>query len=95
MVASPDTIRWQCPECGKKTRVNLRTGLAYSHTLPASTAICALSAKPVVEPVIEGPAPELSRPAGPPTPGQTRYFDGPSTSVRAYSAGIPGTRRRG
>ena len=48
MPPNPDTIAWLCPVCGKKTRANLRTGLAFSHTRPGSTTACDLSAAAVI-----------------------------------------------
>jgi len=95
MFANPDTDRWKCPSCGRNTRVNLRTGLSYSHTVPGSNALCEMSAVPVVPPAIDGQAPELDRPEKTPQVTQPRrYYDGVSTSVRTISAGIPGSQRR-
>lgn len=95
MPTNPDTIAWLCPACGKKTRANLRTGLAFSHNRPGSTTACDLSAAAVLAPSIDGPAPELAPPE--PSPQQSaprRYFDGPSSSVRAIPSGAPGGSRR-
>lgn len=95
MPTNPDTIAWLCPACGKKTRANLRTGLAFSHTRPGSTTACDLSAAAVLAPSIDGPAPELApQEPSPQHPATKRYFDGPTSSVRAIPSGAPGGSRR-
>lgn len=32
-----DAIRYDCPACGRRTRINRRTGMIYSHNIPWTT----------------------------------------------------------
>lgn len=89
-----------CPECGRKTYANTRTGLLYSHTLPDSTLTCSASTMPVTSSVdadaSPAQAPERPEPSWEPTPVDplTEYPTQTRTSVRAASAGLPGHGKR-
>lgn len=96
MAKNPDTVAWECPICGKRTRANLRTGLAFSHSIPGELRVCEKSGTPVVSPTVAGPAPLLETIDGREhvDPSRPRYYDGATSSVQAISTGLPGSNRR-
>jgi hypothetical protein len=94
---NPDSVPYQCPGCGTATRANRRTGLLYSHSLPASTRTCPESASAVLLPE-GGDAPRMEREQVQPPPAPpVRLARSTSSSVRALLGGLPtlGRRRRG
>jgi hypothetical protein len=97
MIDNPDSQKWVCSVCGRRTRINLRTGMAYSHSRPGSTQICSTSGTGVARPTVNGaplhqPEPQAESTAAEDPP--KRFQDGPSTSVRTVAGGMPGTNRR-
>jgi hypothetical protein len=94
---NPSAVIWMCPACGRKTKANRRTGLAYAHNEPDSTALCSLSAAPVIQadlhddPLLLGPAVgEQKSKDYRPLP----LDDVPNVSVKAVRGGLPGSRSR-
>ncbi|MGW3787787.1 helix-turn-helix domain-containing protein [Micromonospora chokoriensis] len=94
---NPDATPHDCPDCGRRTKVNLRTGLLYSHTRPHQTEVCRASATAVSppRPGRDKPPtlPPLRTPPGP-KPSSRQYYDGPSQSVPARPSGLPSLGKR-
>ncbi|MFI9531338.1 transposase [Micromonospora rosaria] len=94
---NPDAAPHDCPDCGRRTKVNLRTGLLYSHSRPRQTVICPASASAVRPPQLERDKPPtlppLRRPPEP-KPSSPQYYDGPSQSVSARPSGLPSLGKR-
>jgi hypothetical protein len=94
-VRNPDAEPVQCPQCGAKTAVNLRTGALYSHALPGKTKACTAGGSLVME-CRDGQPPQIAEvePAKPaPAPRQI-VPDEHGESVRTVSGGLPGLGRR-
>ncbi|WP_146099104.1 hypothetical protein [Nocardia nova] len=91
-----DAVAYVCSTCGRRTRVNRRTGMIYSHTIPWSTTVCEASATLAQTPE-GGDVPqrlEAADPPPPPPPSATvRRADTRGQSIRALRGGIPGSRR--
>ncbi|MDA4102742.1 hypothetical protein MMON44395_14250 [Mycolicibacterium monacense DSM 44395] len=94
---NPSAVTWDCPECGRRTRANRRTGLAYAHTRPESTELCPASAKPAIsrdsheDPLQLGGVKPEEKPKNYTSPP---IDEARSTSVRAFRGGLPDTNRR-
>ena len=94
---------YECQDCLKTTKSNLRTGIVYSHNLPNSTEVCPSSASHLgriglsVELVLlppKRPAPAAPKP-GAPNPILSLGYPGQShESVRTVSGGLPGLGKR-
>lgn len=95
--SNPNAVYWECPECGRTTKANLRTGLAYSHTRPDSSKLCPRSATKAVEATMSGQPPVALGKVRESHAGnrhKTPPLDGaPSTSVRAFRGGLPESNR--
>ncbi len=89
-----DAVAYLCPTCGRRTRVNRRTGMIYSHNIPWSTELCEKSVTPGETPE-GGDVPQRLDPSRPPVqPSSTvRRADSGGQSIRALRGGIPGSRR--
>jgi hypothetical protein len=82
---NPDAFPHDCPDCGRVTKVNLRTGLLYSHTYPGLPRQAGLGKPPTLPPLRTPPETKPSRP---------QYYDGPSQSVPARPSGLPSLGKR-
>lgn len=94
---NPNTAPHVCPDCGRSTKVNLRTGLLYSHTYPRRTKVCPASASAVLPPDPERAKAPIPPPLRTPTEPQRKkpqYYDGPSQSVQARPSGLPSLGKR-
>lgn len=94
-----------CPKCGRSVRVNLKRKQLYSHSRLNDNKNCPVWEDYTFHVVSEYPygpikadPPEEKQSQRPrfamPTRDPAYPFDEPSTSVRAYSAGSPGSGRR-
>lgn len=94
---NPDSVEFECSQCGAKTRANRRTGRLYSHPIPESTEVCRASASVVLD-AEGGAVPTLERVEEPPQVSDVtvRVREEESNSVRTVSGGLPtlGRRRR-
>ena len=94
---------YECRDCLRTTKSNLRTGIVYSHNLPNSTEVCSSSASYLgriglsVELVLLPPkrdTPAAQKP-GASKPVLSRGYPGEShESVRTVSGGLPGLGKR-
>ncbi|MGW4152601.1 transposase [Micromonospora chersina] len=94
---NPDTAPHDCPECGRPTKVSLRTGRLFSHNYPHQTKVCPGSGSEVLPSQPKrGKPPTLPplRPPPEPKPRTPRYYDGPSQSIPARPSGLPGLGKR-
>lgn len=86
--------RVECPECELSVKASRVSGRIYSHSLPDSTVVCPGSGR-------TGTAPDaisieiLLRPVASQHPSHQsiRPDEGPLTSVRTVSGGLPGHAR--
>lgn len=101
MVAAgtPDRVKVECPECGSIIWASTRSGRAYSHNVPrlAPVLVCPGSSVGLVSASVRGPAisvpPASSSPVSA-TSQPTIEPEGPSSSIRAISGGLPSLGRR-
>lgn len=84
-----------CPECNQNVKYGRKRGRLYSHNLEGSTEVCPASGRAmgdVEETIVESPTlikPKMNRVINPIDPNYSE-----SVSVKAISAGLPGSKRR-
>ena len=99
---NPDAAKYDCPDCGKATKVNTRTGRLYSHSPPGETRACPKGGALVATPRGDTSPPRIVEVAQPPKkvkkpPVSAEHRlrgDEESVSIRAILAGLPGLGRR-
>lgn len=93
---NPDSVKYECADCGATTKVNGRTGRLYSHQVPGKVTVCSTSGTFVTvgqggEPVRLPPL--RPQPASVHQP-ERLVVDERSTSVRTVQGGLPGLGKR-
>ena len=84
-----------CPDCGQTVKFGRKRGRIYSHNLEGSTEVCSASGREIGG--IEGAVVELPKIATRVKESKVKPLDPNyvgSVSIRAISAGLPGSKRR-
>lgn len=84
-----------CPDCGQTVKFGRKRGRIYSHNLEGTTEVCSASGREIGG--IERAVVELPKIATPVKESAVKPLDPnytESVSIRAFSAGLPGSKRR-